>query len=109
MNFHLGVWSYLTAAVIGLIIGYIGGPGWILAVWAIVGLVIGRYANRRRAALANGAIYGFALSYAFMVAGYSGSDPLTGKLAPFILFGIVGALCGAIISLIGRVVDSRVR
>jgi hypothetical protein len=93
--------SFIVSVAVGCALGYIGGPAAALVPWALVGFLIGVSSGSKKAAMLNGAAYGFALAYVFMLAGYNGSGPVSTKLVLFILFGIVGALCGIALSLIG--------
>jgi len=51
--------------------------------------------------LVRGAVHGFVLSYVFMVAGYDGAAALRTRLARFVVFGLVGAVCGAVLAVVG--------
>lgn len=107
MTLRINFLYVILAAIVGCALGYVGGPPVVLVPWAIVGLLLGTGSKSKKAAAVNGAVYGFALAYVFMVAGYNGAEPLTTKLLPFILFGIVGAVCGVALSLIGLLVAKR--
>ena len=97
----------LFSAAAGIALGMLGGGVYILIIWTIIGTVIGYTTQGRRNAVANGAVFGFLLSYVFMVAGYTGKDPVSTKLLPFIIFGLVGAVCGGCLGLFGHVIHSR--
>jgi hypothetical protein len=101
MKLRINTASQVVSAIIGYILGYIGGPAFILIIWGVVGLVIGAYCVTRKAALINGAIYGFFVSYIFMLYGYSGSQPLSTRLLPFMVLGLFGAVCGATLGFFG--------
>ena len=92
----------LIAFLVGGVIGYLGGSAKVLIVWSVVGLALGWLSASYKAAAACGAIYGFALSYVFMLAGYDGTAPISTKLLPFVLFGLIGAVCGAVLATAGR-------
>ena len=94
--------AVLVAILVGFVVGWIGGLVYVLIPWAIIGLIIGFVSSSKKAALINGAVYGFVLSYVFMVHGYTGKDPLSSKLLPFFAFGIFGAICGLVLALAGR-------
>jgi hypothetical protein len=106
----LGRWAGL--ALLGAVLGLLGakyvlvGSGWSLLPWGLVALQVGFTAGSRRRAAADAGIYGFALSFVFMVAGYSGSAPLAGRLWFFVLLGLFGAACAATIAMVGQQVDS---
>jgi hypothetical protein len=101
--------SIIVSIIVGGAIGFVGGSAWVLILWAIVGLAIGAFAASKKAAMVNGAVYGFVLSYIFMIASYSGKASLSTKLLPFLLFGIFGATCGLVLALVGAVIAMRKR
>lgn len=68
--------------------------------WAAAGIALGWWCGRRKWAR-TGAVYGFALSFTFMIAGYSGRASLASKLPAFALLGAFGALCGIGLSYVG--------
>jgi hypothetical protein len=84
--------SVLSAALVGVAAGYIGGPVYILIPWAIMGLALGALSGTRGAALLLGGVFGFAASYVFVIHGYAGAQPLVTRLAPFLIFGLIGAV-----------------
>lgn len=98
--------KYVVAVLAGASLGLIGarfvfvGSGLSLIPWAIVGLGLGAWCTRRES-LGVGAAYGFSLAFVFMVAGYEGRSPLTGRLPAFALLGLVGAVCGMALAMIG--------
>ena len=69
--------------------------------WAVGGLALGFWTLRQSAAAIVGATYGFALSVAFMIAGYTGSVSLVYRLPYFAILGLVGALCGLTLAVSG--------
>lgn len=98
---------YLISAVVGSILGIIGsrflfvGSSLSLIPWAIAGLILGWFAKDRKQSLLIGSVYGFFLSFVFMVAGYNGTKPLIQVIPFFIGLGIFGAICGLILGIIG--------
>jgi len=97
------------SAVIGALLGVIGsrilfvGSAMSLIPWGLVGVAIGyALAGSIRQALGLGAVYGFALAFVFMVAGYSGADPVVTKFGFFAVLGLAGAVCGLVAALVGR-------
>jgi hypothetical protein len=98
--------------VVGAALGVIGsrylfvGSWLILIPWAIAGLAIG-YWGPKRGAMANGAVYGFVLSFIFMQAGYSGSAPAISRVPFFALLGVFGAICGFGLGLVGFWIRGR--
>lgn len=101
MKLEINAFSIIQSILIGVLFGYIGGPVFVLLPWAIIGLLLGIFSKTRQSALVNGAAYGFAVAYVFMLAGYQGMAPLVTKLAPFIILGLIGAGCGLILAFIG--------
>lgn len=73
---------------------------WTLIPWGAAGLGLG-YGFGKPGAWLAGALYGFALSFVFMLAGYTGAAPLTTRIPFFALLGLFGAACGLILALIG--------
>lgn len=102
MKLEVNIFSALISLLIGSSVGYFGGSVFVLVIWAAIGLAIGVYSVNRRASILNGALFGFAVSYSFMISGYVGNDTLTSRLIPFMVFGIFGALCGLTLGLIGN-------
>ena len=97
----LGLRSILVVLAVGAAVGSFGGPVFVLIPWALIGLAIGFLCISAKVAAINGALYGFALAYAFMIAGYQGAAPLATRLLPFAVLGLVGAVCGALLTLVG--------
>ena len=103
----------VVAVALGALLGLLAarvvlvGSALSLIPWAVAGLAIGAISAGRPRAAAGGALYGFALAYVFMLAGYDGSAPLHTRLVPFVVFGAVGAMCGAVLAVIGRLVSPR--
>ena len=83
------------AAALAVMLGFLGSRlpflQWATLVpWGVAALVVGGISQDRRQALLSVAAYGFALGSSFMAAGYSGADPLLGKVG---VFAIVGVVC----------------
>lgn len=72
-----------------------------LAPWGVAGLLLGLWSSNRQQALLNGAVYGFVLCFVFLIAGYSGVQPIFTPLALFLALSIFGAGCGLVLGLIG--------
>jgi len=98
----------LVSIVIGVVVGVIGarflfvGSALSLIPWSIVGLVIGWWSKPLKGALVNGGLYGFFLAFSFMAAVYQGSAPIVSRIPFFATLGLVGAVCGLILSVIGN-------
>jgi hypothetical protein len=95
--------AILAGAALGVIGSrYLFVGSWLsLVPWGIVGLALGLWEPRPRPALLNGALYGFALAFAFLIAGYSGSASLLSRLPFFALLALFGAFCGAALGWVG--------
>jgi hypothetical protein len=78
------------------------GSGLSLVPWFLVGLALGACCRTARTATVVGGLFGFALAFTFMVAGYEGSAALVTRLAPFALLGVIGSLCGIALAMGGR-------
>jgi len=96
----------ILSAIAGIALGiavsrYLFVGSWLsLILWGVVGLAIGYWSGLMRG-FVNGGVYGFALAFTFMVSGYTGSASLLSRLPFFAIMGIVGAVCGSILGLIG--------
>jgi hypothetical protein len=107
-----GVGRWAAFALLGAVLGLLGakyvlvGSGWSLLPWGLVALLVGFTAGSRRRAVVDAGIYGFALSFVFMIAGYSATAPLASRLWFFLLLGLFGAVCAALIAVVGRQVHS---
>ena len=99
--------SILAALIIGIIVGFIGGPVYALIPWAIIGVIIGWVSSGKKSAVLHGAVYGFALAFVFMIHGYNGTDPLVTKLLPFAALGVVGAVFGLFWGFIGSLLPHK--
>jgi hypothetical protein len=103
------------AAALGAALGAIGarsllvGSGLSLIPWAAAGLVLGWLSPDPRRARANGAVFGFALAFTFMAAGYDGAPALVIRVPFFAALGLVGAACGVALTSLGPRVRSRAR
>jgi len=105
----------LVAAVAGAVLGWLGarvvlvGSGLSLVPWAVAGLALGARSRSARLAAMVGACFGFVLAFTFMVVGYDGDDPFADVLVPFLILGLVGALCGAVLAVAGRLARQALR
>jgi Na+(H+)/acetate symporter ActP len=103
----------LVAILVGAALGLIGARyvfvgSWLsLIPWASAGLAIGWWAKQLRQAMLNGAVYGFVLSFVFMIAGYTGSAALISRLPFFAILGAFGGVCGLVLGLVGAWVRGR--
>ena len=105
----------LVAALVGIALGIIAsrylfvGSALSLFPWAIAGLLIGLWCPTYREAIAIGALYGFLLAFSFMLAGYQGTAPVLTRLPFFALLGLVGAVCGIGLGLIGSFASRKIK
>jgi hypothetical protein len=96
--------AILSAIALGVVLGLGASHAlflglWTLLPWGLGGLALG-YAMPRRPAI-EGAIFGFVLCFTFMMAGYTGKASLLSRVPFFALIGVVGAVCGMILSASG--------
>ena len=101
----------VLSALLGLVLGFAATKmlflgGWTLVPWAVAAMLIGWLSADARRALVHGALYGFVLSFVFMVADYVGSE-LFAKLPFFALLGILGGACGLAWAWAGRFLRTR--
>ncbi len=108
-------WRYVGLAVVGAALGLLGaryvfvGSGLSLIPWGLVAVLVGVLAPTRGAAVAGAAAYGFTLAFTFMVAGYDGTATLVSRLPFFVILGLVGAACAALLALMGSFVATAIR
>jgi hypothetical protein len=96
----------IVAIVVGSALGVIGSRvlfvgSWLsLVPWTIVGLALGAWCVGREWTWV-GALYGFFISFVFMVSGYSGTASLVSRLPFFAGLGAFGAICGLVLTFAG--------
>ena len=100
---------YLGSLIIGIILGFISSfvisIGWFsLIPWGIVGLVLGYY-SKKQARIITGILYGFSLCFTFMVANYSGAQPIINAIPFFTLIGLIGSFFGVLLSFTGSFIQ----
>ena len=89
----------VAAVLVGAVLGVVGARylfvgSWLsLVPWTIAAFILAHVPDRRRA-LGIGAAFGFALFFAFMVAGYTGTRPMVGRMPFFAIVGLVGTIYG---------------
>ena len=97
--------AIVILAILLAIISYYVFVGWFNVVpWAIVVLIIGYTCSRNRDAVVKGSLFGYFLFITYILIGYKGNMDDSGiiKIVLFsIFFSLVGAVAGAIGSLIG--------
>jgi len=81
--------------------------GWYsLIPWGLIAVALGAWGNKREA-LKSGAVYGFSLSFAFLVAGYNGTPSLVSRFPFFLILALFGAVCGLALSALGYYLKLR--
>jgi hypothetical protein len=103
--------KYLTAAIVGIVIGILGpryvfSGSYSLVPWGLVALALGLWCTKRESLIA-GAVYGFCLSLAFLIAGYTGTASVLSRLPFFIVLAAFGAICGLALSVTGYFLKIR--
>src|SRR5256884_9109296 len=94
-----------AAGALALLLGGAGAhglslKGWPLVPWGRAAVALGYRANRATAVVA-GALYGFVLCFVFTLATYGGAAPAITRVPFFTVLGLVGALCGLLLALLG--------
>ncbi len=108
-----GLRPLVLLAVLGVVLGVTGakyllvGSALSLIPWGLVAALIGYTSPSRARTTTAGASYGFALAFTFMVAGYQGQPPVTHRLLPFALLGLLGAACATLLALAGHAIKTR--
>ena len=102
---------FASALALGLLLGWGASHAlslgwWTLLPWGLAAVALGYRASRARALIA-GAVYGFALCFVFTLAGYGGAAPAISRIPFFTALGLVGALCGLLLALLGAVLMKR--
>lgn len=93
---------FLGAVLGGLLAKVIfNGSAWNLIPWGVTGIGLGIFARSKKEAGISGALYGFVLSFIFMVRGYEGAAPIITRFPPFAVLGLFGAVCGSMLGLMG--------
>ena len=101
----------IVALIVGVVIGatgpqYVFLGAYSLIPWGLVAIALGCWGNRREA-LKSGAMYGFSLSFAFLVAGYNGAPSLVSRFPFFLILSLFGAVCGLALSAVGYYLKLR--
>jgi hypothetical protein len=99
------VGKVIIAGILGVILGatgpyYLFMGAYSVVPWGLAALGLGFWCAKRQALYA-GAVYGFCLSFSFMVAGYTGAQSLVSRFPFFVLLGLFGAVCGIALSATG--------
>ncbi len=96
---------FAAAGALGLLLGWAAAhvlsiQWWTLVPWGLAAVALGYRANRATAVVA-GALYGFVLCFVFTLATYGGAAPAITRVPFFTVLGVVGALCGLLLALLG--------
>lgn len=91
----------LIAILAGAVLGFVGGPVQILLIWGLVAIMLGYFSSTLRLTIASGIIFGFIVSFMFMITGYTGDAPVYTHLLPFAALGVFGGICGLFLSITG--------
>ena len=89
-----------VAAVVGVALGVLGARvifvgSWLTLIpWGAAALALGARVRRARSAIVLGALYGYLLSMAFIVAGYTGSASIMSRLPAFAIVAFVVPAAG---------------
>ncbi len=75
--------------------------------WGIFGFGLGCYCRTKQESAFAGFLYGFALGFVFLIAGYAGRASLLSRLAPFALLALFSAVCGVIAAFVGFIARKR--
>jgi hypothetical protein len=102
----------VVALVVGVVVGAAGPQYAFLAAyslipWGLIAVALGSWGSSRGDALKSGAAYGFALSFAFLVAGYNGKPSLVSRFPFFVILAVFGAVCGLALSAVGYYLKLR--
>ena len=101
----------VVAVIVGVVIG-VAGPqyefigSYSLIPWGLVAVALGLWGNKREA-LKSGAVYGFALSFAFLVSDYHGTPSLVSRFPFFVILSLFGAVLGLALSALGYYLKLR--
>jgi hypothetical protein len=101
-----------VAALVGAALGFLASKlpflqASTLLPWGAAALVVGYASPSGRASAVNGAAYGFALGFVFMIGGYAGSESLVSRIPFFAILGIVSALVAVAVSVAGYLLRTR--
>jgi hypothetical protein len=101
----------VVALIVGVVIGAAGPQygflgAYSLIPWGLVAIALGLWGTRRQA-LRSGAVYGFSLSFAFLVIGYNGTPSLVSRFPFFAILALFGAVFGLALSALGYYLKLR--
>jgi hypothetical protein len=99
------VFKRVVAFIVGVVVGATGPAyaflgAYSLIPWGLIAVALGLWGSRREV-LKSGAIYGFSLSFAFLVSGYNGTRTLVSRFPFFAILALFGAVSGVALSAVG--------
>lgn len=100
----------VIGSVIALLISQILLSGSVksLIPWGLVAVLLGYLASSRKESIISGAVYGFIVSFVFML-GYAGTAPEVSRIPFFAAIGLFGALCAMLASFIVFIIKSKLK
>lgn len=100
--------AYLISAFVGIVVGFLSTRGvllgsWLdLFLWGAAGVIIGLFVSEKKILARSGLLYGFFVTFSFLMTGFRGaSDKFVGFLIFSIFLSAIGALCGWLAVYIG--------
>lgn len=107
---------YLVGAIIGLAVG-LASALWLnslqwgnIAIWGVIGVLVGVICKDRKSAMWSGMIFGFFLSLAFLFGGFRGELSRLPAFSAFTLaLSLLSALGGLLASVVGYWIRERVQ
>ncbi len=104
---------FASAVALGVLLGWtvahiLSLQWWTLVPWGLAAVALGYRASRPTAVEA-GALYGFLLCFVFTLATYGGAAPAITRVPFFTILGLVGAVCGLVLGLLGASLMPRRR
>ena len=101
----------IVAFIVGVVIGAAGPQyaflgAYSLIAWGLVAVGFGLWGNKREA-LKSGMVFGFSLSFAFLVAGYNGTPSLVSRFPFFMILSLFGGVCSLALSALGYYLKLR--
>ena len=102
---------FAAAVALGVLLGWtvahiLSLQWWTLVPWGLAAVALGYRASRPTAVEA-GALYGFVLCFVFTLATYGGAAPAITRVPFFMTLGLVGAVCGLLLALLGASLTPR--
>ena len=94
-----------AAFIVGVVVGATGPAygfmgEYSLIPWGLIAVALGLWGSRREV-LKSGAIYGFSVSFAFLVSDYNGTRSLVSRFPFFVILALFGAVLGVALSALG--------